>query len=97
MRKKERKMTDSIKTPYIKICEILSDFWIKYSSEESLQYFFDYNDLGVVLAFSIHEGIVESTTMAEAYVNETFDLLLAALEITDTGFVDVDDMFQPEQ
>ena len=89
--------TANTKTPYIKKCEILADFWIKYSSEESLQDFFDYNDLGVVLAFSIHEGIVESTTMAEAYVNETFELLLAALEITDTGFEDVDEMFQPEE
>jgi hypothetical protein len=90
-------MTESIKTPYIKRCEILSDFWIKYSSEDSLEDFFEYNDLGVVLAFAIHEGIVESTNMAEAYVNETFDLLLAALKITDIGFVDVDEMFQPEE
>lgn len=87
-------MTETTNTPYSKRCEILSQMWVKYAQEEALQDFFSYNDLGLVLAFSIHEDIVLSTTMAENYVNETWDLLMEALKIEDTGFTDIDDVFQ---
>lgn len=85
MRKKDT-MTQGTKTPYDKRCEIVADLWIKYGDEEELKDFMSYNDLGLVLAFSIHEDIVKSTVMAEGYVNETFDLLLEAMETEDTGF-----------
>lgn len=80
-------------TTYSNRCKILSDLWLQYTDEESLQDFFSYNDLGLSLAFAISEGIVESTQLAEGYVNETFDLLLEATGLEDAGFEDLDQIF----
>jgi hypothetical protein len=87
-------MTQDTKTPYEKRCEIVADLWIKYGDEPELSDFMSYNDLGLVLGFAIHEDIVKSTTLAEAYVNETFDLLLEAMGIDDTGFETVEGLLE---
>ena len=89
-------MTQDTKTPYNKRCEIISDLWIKYGDEEVLSDFMSYNDLGLALAFAIHEDIVKATTLAEAYVNETFDLLLEAMKLEDKGFEDLDQILSLE-
>jgi hypothetical protein len=89
-------VTQDTKTPYNKRCEIISDLWIKYGDEEVLSDFMSYNDLGLALAFAIHEDIVKTTTLAEAYVNETFDLLLEAMKLEDKGFEDLDQILSLE-
>jgi len=73
-------------TEFSKRCEILSDLWMKYGQEEELSDYMEYNDLGLALAFSIHEDIVKSTNVAEAYINESFELLLESMSIEDKGF-----------
>jgi hypothetical protein len=59
---------------------------MKYGQEEELSDYMEYNDLGLALAFSIHEDIVKSTNVAEAYINESFELLLESMSIEDKGF-----------
>lgn len=83
-------MTQATNTPFSKRCEIVSELWMKYGSEEVLSDFMSYNDLGLALAFAIHEDIVKTTTLAEAYVNETFDLLLEAMKLEDVGYQGLD-------
>jgi hypothetical protein len=73
-------------------CLIISDVWLNYRYDEQFLDFIEYNDMGLPLAYAISEGIVKSTDLAETFVNEAFDLLLAGIEIEDTGFESLDDL-----
>lgn len=80
-------------TTYSNKLNILSDLWINYKGDEEFVDFIEYNDLGLPLAYAIDAGIVSSTELAERFVEETFSLLLAGLEIEeDTGFENLDDL-----
>lgn len=76
----------AINTPYSNRCDILGRLWIDFRDDEEFIDFIEYNDLGLPMAYTISEGIVQSTPLAEGYINETFDLFLAALNVSDTGF-----------
>jgi hypothetical protein len=73
-------------------CEILSELWIDYRKDEEFSDYIAYNDLGLPLAYSISEGIVENTSLAEKFINEAFELLLAGLGIEDEGFENLDEI-----
>jgi hypothetical protein len=75
--------------------EILSDIWLNYRNDTEFEDFIQYNDLGLPLAYAINAGIVAITDRATEFVNETFALLLAGLDIEeDTGFESLDDILQ---
>ena len=76
-----------------KKCEILNQLWANYRFDKEFEDFIEYNDLGLPLAAMIAEEIVDSTPRAEIYVNETFDLLLAALDIEEQDYNSLDEMF----
>jgi hypothetical protein len=44
------------------------------------------NDLGLPLAHLISNGIVESTPLAEEFINQSFSWLMDLFEIEDSGF-----------
>jgi hypothetical protein len=71
---------------------ILGQLWMRHKDAEELADFFEYNDLGLPLAFAYTEGIVTHTPTLEKYVNETFDLFLEELNIEDAGFDDLPDL-----
>lgn len=72
---------------------ILADLWLNYKHDEEFLDFVEYNDLGLPLAYAIDNDIVKATPTAENFINETFDLLLAGLDISeDTGFESLDDL-----
>ena len=79
-------------TTYENKCLILSDIWLNYRNDTEFVDFIEYNDLGLPLAYAIAEGIVDSTELATNFINETFDLLLAGMDIEDTGFDSLDDV-----
>ena len=79
-------------TPFLTKCEILSDLWLNYKADDEFKDFIVYNDLGLPLAYSIAEGIVEATPIATNFINETFELLVAGLAIEDEGFENLDEM-----
>ena len=81
-------------TPEQTRIDILSDLWMNYREDENLDDFIFYNDLGLPLAYAISTGIVEITPRAAIYLDETFNLLLESLEIEDTGFANLDEMFK---
>ena len=60
-------------------CAILADLWLNYKSNEELEDFIEYNDLGLPLAYLIHTGLASVTDDGIVYVDETFDLLLSSL------------------
>ncbi len=78
-------------------CGILAEIWLNYRDDEEFADFIEYNDLGLPLAYAISAGIVEGTEKAEGFVNETFDLLLASLDVEgDTGFETLEDLLQTD-
>ena len=79
-------------TPYSTKAEILADLWMNYRNDEEFEDFIEYNDLGLPLAYAISTDVVKSTDLAEKFIEETFSLLLAGLEIEDTGFESMDDL-----
>jgi hypothetical protein len=79
-------------TSYTDKCAILAELWLNYRSDKELQDFLEYNDLGLPLAYAIDSDIVKSTEMAQRFVEETFDLLLASLKVEDTGFDNLGDL-----
>ena len=86
-------MTDYV-TSFENKTLILSDLWLNYRSDENFEDFIKYNDLGLPLAYAISEGIVESTGVAENFINETFELLLSALDIEDEDFECLEDILE---
>lgn len=76
-------------------CNILGDLWCNYKSDKELSDFVEYNDIGLPLAFAISQEIISASEMATNYVNETWDLFLGSLEITDTGFKNLDEILGP--
>jgi hypothetical protein len=80
-------------TPFETKCSILADLWMDYRGDEEFVDFLQYNDLGLPIAYAISNSIVKPQPLGESFINETFDLLLASLEIQeDTGFETLDDL-----
>lgn len=73
-------------------CGILGQFWIQYRDDENLAVFTEYNDIGLPLAYFIASGLVTANPMAEDYVNETFDMFISALELTDEDIEGLDNL-----
>ncbi len=59
---------------------------MEYRDDEEFADFIDYNDLALPLAYSISNGIIEASPIAEQYIEESWSLLLKGLELEDTGF-----------
>ena len=80
-------------TPFSNRVMILADLWMNYRLDDEFKDFFEYNDLGLPLSYAIANNIVEKTATAETVINETFELLLSALEEPDDmGFDSLDDL-----
>jgi len=75
---------------------ILADLWITYDKDENFADFMEYNDLGLPLAYSIANGIIEASDKAIGFVEEAFALLLSGLEQEDTGFETLDQLLSQE-
>lgn len=85
-------MTNS--TSYTNKCAILAELWLNYRSDEEFQDFLEYNDLGLPLAYAIENDIVKSSEMAQKFVEETFDLFLATLDVEDDGYESLEDLLE---
>lgn len=73
--------------------EILAEVWLNYRQDEDFVDFVEYNDIGLPLAYVIHNQIVKPTEQSEKFIRETFALLLSSLDIDeDTGFDSLDDL-----
>lgn len=80
-------------TPFETQAQILADLWMNYRKDEEFSDFLEYNDLGLPLAYAIANGMVQSSSLAQQYIEETFSLLLAGLKIDeDTGFDTLEDI-----
>lgn len=84
-------------TPLTTKTEILAELWLNYRDDPEFTDFVEYNDLGLPLAYAILQGIVNTSVSAESFIEETFNLLLAALDISeDLGYNDLYDLLGGE-
>jgi hypothetical protein len=74
--------------------QILAQLWLDYRDDEEFTDFIQYNDLGLPLAYAISTNIIKITPQAEKFINETFELLLAGLDVEDTGFEDLEELLE---
>jgi hypothetical protein len=65
---------------------------MNHRQDEEFRDFIEYNDLGLPLAYAIAENVVGVSDKARLFIEETFDVLLAGLEIEDTGFDSLDEL-----
>jgi hypothetical protein len=86
-------MSESL-TPLSSRAAILADLWMNYRDDEEFLDFIEYNDLGLPLAYAFSNGIIsQPNDVLEQLINETFNLLMSAMDIEDTGFESLDDIF----
>lgn len=71
---------------------ILGQFWIEFRDDDDMKNFMEFNDVGLPLSYFIAEGLVKETPMAETFIQETFDLLLKALEVEEEELEGVTNM-----
>lgn len=79
-------------TPFSNVCDILSDLWLNYRTDDDFKDFIEYNDIGLPLAYAVANGIAEANDLGSNLIIETWDLLLEALGVDDTGFDNLDDL-----
>jgi hypothetical protein len=71
---------------------ILAELWMNYRDDEQLKDFIEYNDLGLPMAYFLMNELVLPTKQSEIYINETYDLLLASLEVDDVDYESLDEL-----
>jgi hypothetical protein len=65
---------------------------MNYRDDEDLQDFVEYNDLGLPLAYFLMNEIVLPTSQSELYINETYDLFIASLQVADREWESLDEL-----
>ena len=86
-------MESNKQTPFEVRCMILADLWMNYRKDDEFQDFLEYNDVGLPAAWLIAEELCTPGDKLKGMINETFVLLMKALDIEeDTGFDSLDDM-----
>ena len=85
-------MSDTPTNHFFRKCEILGSLWINYRQDEQFQDFIEYNDIGLPLAYAFAEEIAKPTEIAHKYIEETYALLLEALDISDEEYESLEEM-----
>ena len=91
-------MSEQTNTPLSNKADILSELWVQYKTDPDFADFIQYNDLGLPLAYAVSHGIIEMNNQVSMFIEETFDVLLTALDIEeDTGFEELGELFALSQ
>jgi len=72
---------------------ILADLQANYQGDSEMRDFMEFNDIGLPLAYLVNEKLAVETESGSRFIEETFELLLVALGIEDTGFEFLDEVF----
>jgi hypothetical protein len=82
------------KTPFSNKCEILGSLWLNYREEartnEAWESFFEYNDIGLPLAYFISDALVSPTDEDATFllIDETWEMFCKYIDI------DPEDMYE---
>lgn len=82
-------------TPLEARIRILAELWVKHRDDENFADFFEYADVALPLSYILREGIVEVSDAATRLIDETFELLLAGLDVSDEGFGSLSQLLKP--
>ena len=93
MKNERNKLEEHSTTPFSNKVDILSDIWMNYRTDREFQDFVQYNDLGLPLAYLLSAELVQTIGEGSNFIEETWDILLSALDIEDTGYETLNDMF----
>ena len=74
-------------------CGILGDFYSDYKHEKDFEDFMEFNDLGLPLAYFVAQSLCNPSDDGVIYINETWELFLASLGLTDTRFTNLEEVF----
>ena len=80
-------------TDFTNICEILGSLYANYKEDKDLKDFIEFNDLGLPLAYFVSEDLCQVSDDGARYITETWQLFLASMELEDTGWDSLDQMF----
>ena len=80
-------------TDFTKMCDVLGSLYANYKEEEEFKDFIDFNDLGLPLAYFVSEGLCEVSDDGARYITETWQLFLASMDLQETGWNSLDEMF----
>ena len=80
-------------TDFDKVCEILGTLYANFKEDTDLKDFIDFNDLGLPLAYFVSESLAEVSDDGARYITETWQLFLASMDLQDTGWNSLDEMF----
>ena len=80
-------------TDFTNMCEILGSLYANYKEDEDLKDFIEFNDLGLPLAYFVSEDLCQVSDDGARYITETWTLFLASMELEDTGWDSLDQMF----
>ncbi len=88
-------------TPFDVKVQILATLWAEFEGDPDWKEFFDSQDLGLPLAFMMSTRMLPKDTAlgkpGEDLINESFDVLLAAMGIpADSGFENLDQIVLDE-
>ncbi len=81
-------------TDFSKIRDILGQFYFNYRDDKDLGYFIEFCDIGLPLAFLSSEGLCEISDDGNMYIAETWQMFLSALDISDEGFDNLEQIFE---
>lgn len=87
---------DGFVTSFENRCAILGEFWVSRKGSEEFEDFFEYNDLGLPLAYTISIGAASRNGKTQNFVNETWDLFLGHFGLEDEGFESLNDIVEPD-
>jgi len=72
---------------------ILGRFKVLYQEENNgIQEFFEFNDIGLPLAYLASEGLCDISDDGKKYIAETWDIFLSMLGVEDTGFSELEEV-----
>ena len=81
-------------TDFTNVCSILGKLYSLYKEDGEFKDFIEFNDLGLPLAYFVAENLCEVSDDGSRYITETWTLFLAGLNLEDTGFSDLDEVFE---
>lgn len=73
---------------------ILGQLYSDYGQDPEFRDFVEFNDLGLPLAYLYNEGLFELSADGKKCIEETWTLFAESLGIEDTGFENIDEMFE---
>jgi hypothetical protein len=75
----------------------MSELYQNYREEEEYKDFISFNDIGFPLAYFNAEYLALPSVDGMRFIEETWDLLLAELDLDDTGFDGFEHLFSSIQ